>query len=74
MKEKKQRVIMTDQMQSEIAELNSKLEEIDDPRRSYAMVQERIRLYRTLGREVPQELVRIERRLLNDCLLESRGG
>lgn len=65
---------MTDQMQSEIAELNSKLEEIDDPRRSYAMVQERIRLYRTLGREVPQELVRIERRLLNDCLLESRGG
>jgi hypothetical protein len=74
MKEKKQRVIMTDQMQSEIAELNSKLEEIDDPRRSYAIVQERIRLYRTLGREVPQELVRIERRLLNDCLLESRGG
>jgi hypothetical protein len=74
MKEKKQRLIMTDQMQSEIAELNSKLEEIDDPRRSYAMVQERIRLYRTLGREVPQELVRIERRLLNDCLLESRGG
>jgi hypothetical protein len=74
MKEKKQRVIMTDQMQSEIAELNSQLEEIDDPRRSYAMVQERIRLYRTLGREVPQELVRIERRLLNDCLLESRGG
>ena len=65
---------MTDQMQSEIAELNSKLEEIDDPRRSYAIVQERIRLYRTLGREVPQELVRIERRLLNDCLLESRGG
>ena len=64
---------MTDQMQSEIAELNSKLEEIDDPRRSYAMVQERIRLYRTLGREVPQELVRIERRLLNDCLLESQG-
>jgi hypothetical protein len=74
MKEKKQRVIMTEQMQSEIAELNSKLEEIDDPRRSYALVQERIRLYRTLGREVPQELVRIERRLLNDCLLESRGG
>jgi hypothetical protein len=64
---------MTDQMQSEIAELNSKLEEIDDPRRSYAIVQERIRLYRTLGREVPQELVRIERRLLNDCLLESQG-
>lgn len=65
---------MTDQMQSEIAELNSKLEEIDDPRRSYAVVQERIRLYRTLGREVPQELLHIERRLLNDCLLESRGG
>ncbi len=64
---------MTEQMQSEIAELNSKLEEIDDPRRSYAIVQERIRLYRTLGREIPAELSRIERRLANECLLESQG-
>ncbi len=64
---------MTEQMQSEIAELNSKLEEIDDPRRSYAMVQERIRLYRTMGHEVPQEILRIERRLANDCRSESQG-
>jgi hypothetical protein len=64
---------MTDQMQGEIAELNLKLEEIDDPRRSYALVQERIRLYRSLGRPIPEELARIERRVMTECLRESQG-
>ncbi len=40
---------MTDQMQSEIANLNLTLEEIDDPRRAYAIVQERIRLYKAMA-------------------------
>lgn len=64
---------MTDQMQSEIAELNLKVEQIDDPRSSYAMVKERIRLYRSLGRQVPEELSRLERLLATDCLHESQG-
>ena len=64
---------MTEQMQSEIAELSLKLEELDDPRRSYALVQERIRAYRTTGVEVPKELAMIERRLAADCLSESQG-
>ena len=64
---------MTDQMQSEIANLNLTLEEIDDPRRAYAIVQERIRLYKTMGREVPRDLQLIERRLFTECLSESQG-
>ena len=49
------------------------MEEIDDPRRSYAMVQERIRQYRQRGHDIPEELVRMERRLAADCLIESQG-
>jgi hypothetical protein len=64
---------MTEQMQSEIAELSLRMEEIDDPRRCYALIQERIRQYRQRGYDIPEELVRIERRLAADCLIESQG-
>lgn len=64
---------MTDQMQAEIAELNLRLDEIDDLRRSYALVQERIRNYRKLGQQVPEALSLMERRLARDCLIESQG-
>lgn len=64
---------MTDQMQSEIAELNTRLEEIDDPRRSYALVSERIRAYRARGRQVPEALSLMERRLANECMRVSQG-
>ena len=64
---------MTDQMQSEIAELNGKLEEIDDPRRAYAIVSEGIRAYRAHGYQVPEALALMERRLACDCLSESQG-
>ncbi|HEX2843178.1 hypothetical protein [Hyphomicrobium sp.] len=64
---------MTEQMQAEIAELNHRLEEIDDPRRSYALVQERIRNYRKLGQQVPEALALMERRLAIECRIESQG-
>lgn len=64
---------MTEQMQAEIAELNHRLEEIDDPRRSYAMVLERIRSYRSRGQQVPEPLSLMERRLARECLIESQG-
>ncbi|HRN85385.1 MAG TPA: hypothetical protein PK857_11235 [Hyphomicrobium sp.] len=64
---------MTEQMQSEIAELNHRLEEIDDPRRSYALVLERIRSYRSRGQQVPEPLTLMERRLARECLIESQG-
>ncbi|WP_072391873.1 hypothetical protein [Hyphomicrobium sp. CS1GBMeth3] len=64
---------MTEQMQAEIAELNLRLEEIDDPRRSYAIVAERIRAYRRHGQAVPEALALMERRLAAECLTESQG-
>ncbi len=64
---------MTEQMQAEIAELNHRLEEIDDPRRSYAIVQEKIRACRTHGQQVPEALALMERTLAIECRLESQG-
>ncbi len=64
---------MTEQMQAEIVELNHRLEEIDDPRRSYALVLERIRSYRNRGQQVPEPLMLMERRLARECLIESQG-
>ena len=64
---------MTEQMQAEIAELNHRLEEIDDPRRSYALVQERIRNCRKNGQQVPEALALMERRLAIECRIESQG-
>jgi hypothetical protein len=64
---------MTEQMQAEIAELNLRLEEIDDPRRSFAIVQEKIRGYRKRGQQVPEALSLMERRLAAECRIESQG-
>ena len=61
------------QVQNEITEFNQQLENLQDLRRSYALVQERIRTYRLKGSEVPEALIQIERRLLNECLAESQG-
>lgn len=64
---------MTEQMQSEIANLSREIEQIDDPRQSYAMVRERIRQIRQRGIEVPAELSNLEKSLAADCLSESQG-
>lgn len=64
---------MSDQMQSEIADISRKIDEIEDPRRCYALVQERISKLRQSGSKVPSELERIERALMVECLAESQG-
>lgn len=64
---------MSDQMQSEIAELNTRFDEIEDPRQCYALVQERIRRYRAAGRQVPDDLTLMERRLMAECMAQSQG-
>ena len=49
------------------------IEQIDDPRRCYALVQERIQRLRKAGTLVPDDLARIERSLMVECLAESQG-
>jgi hypothetical protein len=64
---------MPNQMQSEIAELNIELEQIDDPRECYAKVQAKIRGYRQAGMTVPEDLALIEKRLMAECMAASQG-
>lgn len=64
---------MTEQMQSEIAELSTLVDELADPREGYALVRERIRAYSADGREIPHELSLLEQRALTDCMCESQG-
>lgn len=63
----------SEQMQSEIAQLNNEIDECDDPRLGYRLVQDRIRAYRQNGRAVPDELARLEKQMVAQCLEESQG-
>jgi hypothetical protein len=64
---------MPNQMQSEIAQLNVELEQTDDPREAYAMVQAKVRRYRQAGEKVPDDLALIEKRLMHECMAASQG-
>lgn len=64
---------MYSQMQSEIAEINGEIEELDDLRARYTLVQARIRHYRQTGLKVPEDLLMIERRLIRECMEMSQG-
>lgn len=64
---------MSNQMQGEIAQLNSELEQTDDPRECYAKVLAKIRRYRQAGIKVPDDLALIEKRLVAECMAASQG-
>lgn len=66
---------MSEQMGNhEIADLVEQMEQTaDDPRRAYALVKQRIAQVRQMGAQVPDDLVRLERALLTECLAESQG-
>lgn len=64
---------MSDQMQSEIAQLNRELEKDDDPRVCYAKVREKIRDLRQAGWQIPDELASIEHLWMTECVAASQG-
>ena len=69
---------MSQQMGSEqnadFAELVTQMEQSeDDPRRCVALVQQRIRQYRQTGETIPDDLVRLERSLMTECMAASQG-
>lgn len=62
------------QMGGDVAELVRQMEQSeDDPRRCYALVKERINAFRNSGRHVPDDLVRMERALMTECMAASQG-
>ena len=65
---------MSEQMLAEIASLNAEIDQADDPRSGMARVQARIRDLKQAGREVPADLIQIERHLKAECICQSRGG
>lgn len=64
---------MTKNEEVEIAEINSKIEELEDPRACYRLVREKIRTHEQKGERIPEDLRRLERTLLNECNAESQG-
>jgi hypothetical protein len=50
-----------------------RIEEEDDPRMAWGVVSRRIRAMREAGREVPDALVMVERKLMTDMMAESQG-
>lgn len=66
---------MSEQMGSgEFAELVHQMEQSDeDPRQCYALVKERISEFRDSGRAIPDELKKLEKRFMTECMLASQG-
>jgi hypothetical protein len=58
---------------ADIAVLLTSIDDHDDPRDAYALVQERIREYRSAGWMVPEELIRVERSMMTEFMAESQG-
>src|SRR6185369_10585219 len=67
--------IMSQQMGSgDLADLVQQMEQSeDDPRRCYVLVKQRISELRSSGRDVPDELSKLEKRVLTECMLASQG-
>jgi hypothetical protein len=66
---------MSQQMGSgEFADLVQQMEQSeDDPRQCYALVAQRISEFRHSGRDIPDELSKLEKCLMTECMLASQG-
>ncbi len=64
---------MLESVKAEIAEINSRIEETEDPREGYQLVREKIRSHELRGEAIPDDLRRLERSLLTECNAESQG-
>ncbi len=64
---------MTEEVDREIEEVNLRIDELDDPRACYALIRERIRKHHLAGETIPEELQKLERAVLAECLAESQG-
>jgi hypothetical protein len=64
---------MRDEVRAEIAAINGQIDHLEDPRACYARVQRRMRELRAAGRAIPEDLARLERHLVAECMAESQG-
>jgi len=57
----------------EVAEINTRLDEVDDPRECYRLVRQRIAEHKSKGEIVPDDLALLEKSLLAECNAASQG-
>lgn len=63
----------TNKLYEDFAVIMDEIHSADDPREAYAIVQDRINKYRSAGWAVPDDLIRVERNLMTECMAESQG-
>lgn len=61
------------QLQSEIADLSEQVERAEDPRTACVLVERGISEFRLKRLAVPEALLKMERRLLDECRAELQG-
>lgn len=59
--------------EAEIAELNTVIDAVDDPREGYRIVRQHIADHQSRGEAIPEDLLRMERILFAECNAESQG-
>lgn len=64
---------MLNEVQQEVADLNGRIDALEDPREGYAMVKACIQRRRQAGQDIPEDLRRLEAALLRECLAQSQG-
>jgi len=69
----REKEMLQDKVRQEVADLNGRLDALDDPREGYAMVRSYIQRHILAGEAIPEELRRLETALLRDCLAQSQG-
>jgi hypothetical protein len=63
----------TNHVDRETLRILGSLEDQDDPRKSYAELQERIWAYRRTGKAIPEALAIAERQLMTEMMAQSQG-
>ena len=63
----------TEKLYEDFTVLMGEIETMADPREAYAVVQDRIREYRSAGWAVPDDLMRVERTMMTEFMSESQG-
>ena len=62
-----------EKLYEDFAVIMDEIHSADDPRQAYAIVQGRIKEYHSAGWAVPDDLIRVERNLVTECMAESQG-
>ena len=63
----------SEEKRAEIRSVVTMAEQADDPRRAVAIIRQRITELKNGGHEIPEELVWIENRYVDDCIHASQG-